>query len=145
MTPPCFYLLGDDIRAPRRTLAGVVNGETILGCLLALIHAVVTNDAGNTKPVVFEDLGSPLGLTFAVLSHIAPRRNGGFTAEQRQRQDLAFLGQALETFDRDEAVDSLQDRLQFRSDVKGFMFMLRIRPDFEDHGYHWHLLIRRLG
>src|ERR1700753_3723346 len=66
--------------------------------------------------------------------NIAPRFHRGLVAEDRQRQDLALLRQALEPFHRDEAVDGLQDRLQLRREVEIFLAIFRLRPDFEDHG-----------
>ena len=74
-----------------------------------------------------------------MLRHVAPGGDGFLIAKERQRQDLAFLGQALEPLDRDEAVDGFQDRLQFGRKVEIFLLVLRLRPDFENHGDHGHL------
>ncbi len=87
----------------------VVNGPAVLRCLRTIVHAVVADYAGNAEPIVLEYFRPAFGLVFAVLRHIAPCLQGIFIAEKRQRQDLALLGQALEAFDRDKAVDGFQN------------------------------------
>jgi hypothetical protein len=49
---------------------------------------------------------------------------------------------ALETLDRDEAVDGLQDRLEVGREVEIILAVFRLRPDLEDHGDHGHLSCR---
>src|SRR6266849_8495430 len=95
--------------------------------------------AGNTQPIVLEDLRPALGLVFAMQRHIAPCGESILIAEKRQRQDLALLGQALEAFDRNKAVDGFQNGPQLRREVEIFLLVVRLRPDFEDYSYHLHL------
>src|SRR5882757_927364 len=121
-------------------LVRVVRGAAVLWRLRAVFHAVVPDDAGNTQPVIIENPGTPPGLGLAMLGNIPPCRDRLFVTEERQRQNLAFLGQALEPFDRDKAVDGFQDRPQFSREIEIFASMLRLGPDFEDHSYHLHLL-----
>src|ERR1700676_2247552 len=100
------------------------------------MHAVVANHAGDAEAIVFENRRAALALGFAMLRHIAPCRYRTFIAKKRQRQDLALLGQALEPFDRDEAIDGFQYRLQFSREVEVFLLVLGLRPDFENDSYH---------
>src|SRR5467141_211591 len=116
-----------------------MRGAAVLWRLRAIVHAVIADYAGNAQPVVFENRCAALALGLAVLRHVAPCRDGGFIAEERQRQDFAFLGQAFEPFDRDKAVDGFEDRLQFGREVEVFFLMFRPWPDFEDHSDHLQL------
>src|SRR5260370_6330544 len=139
---PAFVWLCDDMHVRHVTLVRVMNEAAVLWCLGTIVHAVIADHAGNAQPVVFENRRATLALAFAMLRHVAPRREGIFITEKRQRQDLALLGQTLESLDRDKAIDSFQDRLQFSCKIKVLLFMLRLRPDFEDHCDHMHLLSR---
>src|ERR1700731_581681 len=143
MIAPCFMFGGfcDDNRRARAALVRVVRGPAVLWRLRAIGHAVVPDDAGNTQPVIIENPGTPLGLGFAMLGNVAPCREGLLVAEERQRQDLAFLGQAFEPFDRDEAIDGFQDRPQFGREIEIFCSVLRPGPDLENHGDHLLLLL----
>src|SRR5258706_4394253 len=141
---PVFLLSSscNDNRRARAVLVRVVRGPAVLWCLRAICHAVVPDDTGNTQPVIVEDRGTPFGLGLAMLGNVAPCRDGLFVTEERQRQNLAFLGQAFEPFDRDKAIDGFENRLQFGREVEIFMFVLRLWPDFEDHGDHFSLLCK---
>src|SRR5450631_746577 len=103
-----FGWLRDDNRRARAALVRVVRGPAVLWRLCAIRHAVVPHDTSDAQPVIIENPGTPLGLGFAMLGNVAPCRDGLLVAEERQRQDLAFLGQAFKPFDRDEAIDGLQ-------------------------------------
>jgi len=139
MTPPCLrWTKCDDIRAMHRALVRVVNGAAVLRGLRTIVHAVVADYAGNAQPIVLKDFRPALGLVLAMLRHIAPCRKRLFIAEKRQRQDLALLGQALEAFDRDKSVDGFQNGPQLGRQIEILLPVLRLRPDFEDHGYHLH-------
>src|SRR4051794_20796464 len=118
------------------TLVRVVHRAAVVWCLLAIIHAVVADDAGDTQMIVGKNVCAALGLGTPVLHRVAPGRNGRVVAPERQRQDLALLGQALEPLDRDEAVDGLQDRLQVGREVEISLAVFRLRPALEDHGDH---------
>jgi hypothetical protein len=48
-------------------------------------------------------------LSAAVFHYITPSGNRGIVAEERERENLAGLGQALKTFDRDKSINALQD------------------------------------
>src|SRR5229473_2942375 len=135
ITPPSLYLdiwLRHDSYVWHATLVDVVGGEAVLRGLCTIVHAVIADHAGNAQPVVLENRRPALALAFAMLSHVAPCRNGGFVPEERQRQDLAFFGQAFEPFDRDETIDGFQDRLQFGREVEVFLLVRRFWPDFEN-------------
>ncbi len=108
----------------------VVNGAAVLRCLRAIVHAVIADYAGNTEPIVLEDFRPAFGLVFAMQRHIAPCGEGIFIAEKRQRQDLALVGQALEAFDRDKAVNGFQNWPQLGREIEVFLLVLGLRPDF---------------
>jgi hypothetical protein len=81
-----------------------MEGAAVLRYLRPFVHAVIADHAGNADPVIVKNLGAAFRLAPAVFGYIAPGRNGGLIAKKRHRQDLALLGQALEPFDRDEAI-----------------------------------------
>src|SRR5882757_3848508 len=102
---PCPYFAGNNMDARCHPLVRLVRDAAVLWRLRALVHAVVPDHTGNTKPVVLEDLRAALGLGLAMPRHVAPRLHGCLIPKKRQRQHLALLGDALEPFHRDEAVD----------------------------------------
>jgi hypothetical protein len=55
--------------------------------------------------MIGENLAAPFGLRQAVFIRGTPCLYRGLIVEERQGQDFAGLGQALEAFDGDEAVD----------------------------------------
>src|SRR5882757_8607156 len=140
MVSPCFVGLPDDIRALCTALERVVSGAAVLWRLHALVHAVIADHAGDAQPVVFENPRAALALGLAMAGHIAPGLDGGFVAKERQRQDLALLGQALEPLDRDKAIDGFQHRPELGRKVEIFLLVLRLRPDLENHCNHVDLL-----
>src|SRR3954452_10436095 len=135
---PCWPRRDGDV--PPRALVRVVHRAAVLWRLLAIIHAVVADDAGDTQVIIGEDFCAALGLGAAVLHRVAPGLHGRLVPPERHRQDLALVGQALETLDRDEAVDGLQDRLEVGREVEIILAVFRLGPDLEDHGDHGLLL-----
>src|ERR1700752_4097881 len=69
-----------------------------------------------------------------MLGDVAPGLHSGLVAEERDREHLAFLGQALEPLHRNEPVDLFQVRAQLRRDIE--IVVAAGRPDLEDHGDH---------
>src|ERR1700704_1818129 len=65
-----------------------------------------------------------------------PRRDCLLVAPERQRQELGWLGQALEAFDREEAVDAGKIVAQPCGEFEIFVAVALGRPDFEDNGDH---------
>src|SRR3954469_21592354 len=94
MGPPLFVSSIDE-------RAGVVRR------LGAVVRPVVAHDLGDAEPVVGEHPRLADRLRPAVVELAAPGRNRGVVSPELQRQELAFLVEALEALDRDEAVDLL--------------------------------------
>ena len=113
-----------------------MDGAAVVRDLGAIGHAVVSDDARDAQAVVGENAGASSSLGRAVRMQVAPRRDRGLIAPERQRQELAGLAQAFETFDRDEAVDRLQLRAQGGSDIQIFPPALGPRPYLEDDSDH---------
>src|SRR6195256_1528002 len=65
-----------------------------------------------------------------------PRRDCLLVAPERQRQELGWLGQALEAFDREEAVDAGKIVAQPCGEGEIIIAVALGRPDFEDNGAH---------
>ena len=103
-----------------------MHAAAVVRSLCALIHAVISNDAGDPKPIISKYFAASFGLRQAVFVRCAPRLHRGLIAEERQRQDFPGLSQALEAFNGDEAVDLLEDWTQLRGDI--YIFFLA--PDF---------------
>src|SRR5258708_13999637 len=93
----------DDSEPPGAVLARVVLGAAVARCLRAFVHPVIADHAGNTQPVILENLSSPLALGDAMLRRIAPGCDRVLVTEQRQRQYFAGLGQTFEALHRNEA------------------------------------------
>src|SRR4051812_43469727 len=67
---------------------------------------------------------------------IAPALHGILVAPERQRQQLARVGDALETLDRDEAVDRLELRPQRCGNGQVVVLAAGRGPHLEDHRNH---------
>src|ERR1700677_2168317 len=85
-------------------LAKGSTGSAVRGAAVAwrcgsVVHAVVADHAGDPQPIFGARLGSATDLGAAMRLEIAPRFERGFIAKERQREDLAGLGQALEPLD----------------------------------------------
>src|SRR6516225_3330567 len=99
-------------------------------------HPVVADDPGDAEPIVLEYATASSLLCSAMANVIAPPRHGFCVAPKLQRQQLAGIGQALESLDRDEALDLFQLRAQPSRMVEiGFAFAIG-RPYLEDHRDH---------
>jgi hypothetical protein len=72
---------------------------TIARRLRAILHPIISDDRSDTKPVVGEHLAPSGSLGATMFLDIAPRRDSFLIPEERQREDLARLGQALEPLD----------------------------------------------
>src|SRR6266851_181357 len=104
----------------------------------AFVKAVVAHDLGDAQAVITEDAGAAGALGLAVLLVAAPSGDRFFVAPEREREDLAFLGQALETLDRDESVDLLELGAQLRGDLEIVLAPLGFGLDLEDDRIHAH-------
>src|SRR5262245_60919259 len=89
--PPGFVPAGD--------LAAIVPRAAVGGRLPALEHAVVADDARHPQPVVGEDAAPPLRLRDAMPFQLPPALHRVLVAPDRERQHLAFLGEAFEPLD----------------------------------------------
>src|SRR5580704_5165250 len=130
-------------RRPRSTGSDYPNRSRLgrrLRRLGAFVHAVVAHDLGDAQAIVAKDAGAAGALGLAVLLVAAPARDRRFVAPEGQRQDLAFLGQALEAFDRDEAIDLFEFGSQLRGDFEIVLAPLRFRLDLENDRIHTHSL-----
>src|ERR1700722_12293966 len=70
---------------------------------------------------------------------ISPGLDRGFVPEERQRENFAGFGEALEAFDRNETVDLFQLRAQRGGNVEVFLLSVGFRPNLENDGYHLNL------
>jgi hypothetical protein len=75
------------------------------------------DNGSNAKPVIGKDLAPPGCLSPAMVLSLAPSGDGCLIAEEREREDLAGLGQALEPLDRDKAINAFKDRPQRRGNI----------------------------
>jgi len=78
---------------------GRVHELRILRCLGALVHAVVAVDFRHAQAVILEIRRAAELLHGAVLGEIAPGGEGPLVAPDRERQELAGRGEALEALD----------------------------------------------
>src|SRR6266705_1791979 len=83
----------------------LMHRPAVLGRLVAPgVQAVVAHDRGNAQPIVAEDAGASRRLGCAMRCVMAPGRNRGLVAPERQRQELVGIGEALKSLHRDEPV-----------------------------------------
>src|SRR5579883_3083274 len=108
----------------------------LLRRLRAVEHAVLSDDFDHGQPIIGEDLVPALALRPLMPIMLAPAPYRVGIAPEGQRENLAFGGEALKPFDRDEAVDLLQIGAQHRSDVEIILFPPGLRLDLEDDGMH---------
>lgn len=80
--------------------------------LIAFIEAIVTDDGSDPEAIVGEDAIPPRRLRGAMLGAVAPCPHRRLIAPEGERQEFVRIGEALETLDRDEAVDPVQQRTQ---------------------------------
>jgi hypothetical protein len=62
----------------------LVHRAAVLRRLLALVHAVVSDHAGNAQPIIGKNFRAAPGLATAMLRNIAPGLDRGFVAKERQ-------------------------------------------------------------
>src|SRR5436189_6205245 len=81
-------------------------------------------------------------LALPVVLLVAPAFHGILVAPERQRQELARVGERLETLDGNETIHLFQIGLQRRGDVEIVLLAAGGGPHLEDHGNHRVLLTR---
>ena len=86
--------------------------------LFALGHAVVTQDGCHTQAIVQEHILAPVGLNTAMDFPVAERVDRRFIALDRKRQQFAPDREALELFDRDEAIHLLELQPKSRTHIQ---------------------------
>jgi hypothetical protein len=104
--------------------------------LVAFEHAVIADDAGDPQAIIGEDAAAAGLLGCPVRLEIAPLLHRRLVSEKGERQQFAAGRQALETFDRDEAVDRFEIGAQLAGEIQIFMAFAHIGHDFEDDGDH---------
>jgi hypothetical protein len=67
---------------------------------------------------------------------IAPSSQCGLVAPERERQHLAWIGDALKPFDGYEAVDAFEFRPQLGGEIEIVLSPALDRQDLEDDGDH---------
>src|ERR1700730_17775507 len=104
--------------------------------LPAIVHTVVADDLCDAQPIVGEDRVAARALDPSVRLQVAPLTHRILVAPVRQRKDLSWLGETLEAFDRDEAIDIGEQGPQARGRVQMGVFPAGMGFCFEDHGVH---------
>src|SRR5205814_1996624 len=89
-----------------------------------------------SQAVIGENTGSPLALALAVTGKVSPLFDSFFIAPERERQQLFWVGQALEPFDGDKAVDPAKIIAQRGGSVEVIVGATLGRPDLENDGNH---------
>src|SRR4051812_21105449 len=80
--------------------------------LAAFRQAIIADHGCNAQPVIGEYTAAALGLAVPVILLVAPALHGILVAPERQRQELARVGERLETLDGNEAIHLFQIGLQ---------------------------------
>ena len=101
-----------------------------------IVHAVVPYHSGHTQTVVTENAGAAQPLGVAVGFHLPPTGHGFLVAPKGQRQQTAWLGQALKALNGNEAIHLLQQRTQRCSRLKVGVLLAGRWLNFKDHGHH---------
>jgi hypothetical protein len=114
----------------------IVDGAAVGRRLRPVVRPVVAHHLGDAQAVVGEHPGAPERLHAPVVEVGAPAPDGLVVAPELQGEELAFLVEALEALDRDEAVDLLDFRAQGRGEPQVVVPAARGRPELEDDGHH---------
>ncbi len=122
--------------ARRLALSSVRRGGHLLRRLGALEHAVLAVDCADGDAVIGEDRAAAFKLRRVMARLLAPALDRLGITPKRDRDQLARLGEALEPFDRDEAVDRLDVGSERRGKIEIVLLPAGPRLDFEDHGMH---------
>src|SRR5579859_6013501 len=96
--------------------------------LIAIVQTVVTDHGGDAEPIVAEQVLASPRLRRPMRLGVAPRGDGLLVAEDRERQNLLRVAQALEAFDRHEAVNRLETAAERRRNVQVGLPALGARP-----------------
>jgi hypothetical protein len=65
---------------------------TIARRLRAIVHAIISDDGSDTKPVIGEHIAPPGSLGATMFLDIEPGRDSLIIPKERQREDLVRLG-----------------------------------------------------
>lgn len=85
-----------------------MDGAGVLRRLHPFVHAVVAHDRGDAQAVMGENAGTPSPLRRPVGGIRAPGAHRLLVAPEREQEQFAGLGEALEPLDRNEPVDALE-------------------------------------
>lgn len=141
LTVPISLQNGDSISARRKSRYcprsfGSSVRRPLLRRLRPVGHAVLAQHRGDAEAVIREDLAAAAGLRAPVPLLLTPALDRRLVAPERYRHDLAGIGQARKTLDRDEAVDLLEVALQRRGHVEIILRPSRLGFDLEDDNKH---------
>src|SRR5262249_1597494 len=135
--PPALPGLGArGARASTPSAASTVRRARIPRRRAALTHSIVAHDRRDTKPIIGEDRRPSLALGFAMGVQAAPMRDRGLVAPEREGKKFARPGEALEAFDRDEALDPLEQWMKLSGQIEIGLAAPRNGLDLEDHRDH---------
>jgi hypothetical protein len=106
--------------------------------LRPFVLTVVAEYSGHAQAVVVKDLCAALCLDVAVLRYVAEDIDSCVVSPERERDELAWLRDALEPLHRDEAVEPFERVAEPNTEIDIVLSPPRLRPGFEDycnHGY----------
>src|SRR5689334_1858813 len=97
------------------------------GRLLAVRHAVIPDHARNPQSIIREQGRPTSDLCSAMCLQVAPRLDSLFVPPERQRKDLARPAQTLESLNRDEPINLIEQGPQIGGDVEINLFARLVR------------------
>src|SRR5206468_10050718 len=116
--------------------SAAMNLPRVVRCLSAVVQAVIPQYLCYAQSVIREDALAAYGLNAAMSLEVSPAPHCLFVPPIRKRQDFSRRDKALESLDRDKAVDFLQLRAQRSCRVEIGVCLTWMRYGFENHGDH---------
>ena len=114
----------------------VMNFSTVGWGLFTLKHTVISDKPSNSQAIVSEYAVASTRLCKTMRLKSSPLLYCLFVTPKRQRQNLSFVGQACEAFNRDETFDFFEIRPKTRRNVQILLLVARSRDDFKDNRDH---------
>src|SRR5262245_53372869 len=115
------------------------------GNFRAIRHAVVSDHARDAQSIIAENSAAAESLCATMRFEISPLVHRCLIAEERERKHFAGLVDALESFDRNETIDRVEERPQLRGEVEIALFVPGLWPNFEDDRDHLTPVVEEAG
>src|SRR5690606_1445242 len=95
-----------------------MDSRAVFRCFNTLLQPIITHDGRYAQSVILKNTVAALFLCHPMRGQIAPFAHGFFVAPEREREQLAGIGEALKALYREEALDFGKIAAQARGNVE---------------------------